>query len=384
MLNDFRYAIRAFLRAPGFSIVALVTLALGIGATTAIFSVVNAVLLKPLPYSEADRLVVSHLSLPDFHDVETSVHAFDGTAVWASNMYNVRTDGESQQVLGGVVSETLLPLLGVQPVLGRWFTKEDQQEDTVIIGYGLWQSRFGGDAAVLGRTVDLSGTVHTIIGVAPAWFRFPSAEFQLWTPIGSIESKAPEQAQNRALRIFNLLGRLKPGTTLQQARAEAAALSTDLQRKYPATNANVGLESTPCTSGWSGRCGPASNSSWELSASFCSSPARTSPISCWRGPPFGSARWRFGSLWGPAVHDSSDSSPWRASCSRLPVGHSGSSWRCGAWMHCPPSSKPACRAPTGSGSMPRSCSSRWAPRWPRDCSLGWPRQSKHSPGPRPR
>jgi predicted permease len=245
MLNDFRYATRAFVHTPGFTLIALVTLALGIGATTAIFSVVNAVLIKPLPYSEADRLVVSHLSLPDFHDVETSVGAFDGTAVWASNLYNLRTDVESQQVLGGVVSETLLPLLGVQPVLGRWFTKEDQQEDTVILAYGLWQSRFGGDAAVLGRTVELSGTVHTIIGVAPAWFRFPSAEFQLWTPIGSIESKAPGQAQNRALRIFNLLGRLKPGTTVQQARAEAAALSTDLQRKYPATNANVVLEIDP-------------------------------------------------------------------------------------------------------------------------------------------
>ena len=179
-MSDIRYAVRSFLRTPGFTTVAVLTLALGIGATTAIFSVVNAVLLEPLPYPQADRLVVARMSLPDYRDVQRSSRSFEGTAVWASNLYNLRTDGDTQQILGGVVSRELLPLLGVTPVLGRTFAADDERERTVVIGYGLWQSRFGADPSVLGHRLELSGNSYTIIGVAPPWFRFPSAEFQLW------------------------------------------------------------------------------------------------------------------------------------------------------------------------------------------------------------
>src|SRR4051812_16898506 len=190
MLNDFRYAVRTFLRAPAFTAVAVLTLTLGIGATTAIFSVVNAVLLRPLPYAGAERLIATRGSLPDLHDLEAANRSLDGMAIWGSNLFNLRTEDDSRQVLGGMVTRGLLPLLGVQPLLGRNFSEEDERQDTVILGYALWQSRFGGDPAVLGRTIDLSGSTFTVIGVAPAWFRFPTAEFQLWAPLAGIDTKA--------------------------------------------------------------------------------------------------------------------------------------------------------------------------------------------------
>jgi hypothetical protein len=186
LMSDIKYAVRAFLRTPGFTLVAVATLALGIGATTAIFTVVNAVLLKPLPYTAPERLVVTRTSLPDYRDLQRAARSFEMTAVWASNLYNMRTEAETRQVLSGVISRDLLPLLGVQPVLGRNFTEEDAQQDTVVIGYGLWQSMFGGDPSVLGRTIELTGTAYTVIGVAPAWFRYPRSEFQLWTTLGTM------------------------------------------------------------------------------------------------------------------------------------------------------------------------------------------------------
>jgi putative ABC transport system permease protein len=242
MLNDFKYAVRSFLRTPGFTIVAVVTLALGIGATTAMFSVVNAVLLRPLPYADADRLVTTRGSLADLRDLEASNRAFESMAFWASNLFNLRTDDGSRQVLGGMVSRTLLPVLGVQPLLGRNFTEEDERQDTVVLGYALWQSRFGGDPGVLGRTIDLSGTSYTIVGVAPAWFRFPRAEFQLWTPLAGIDTKTPQQAKNRAFRIFSAVARLRTGVSLHDAQAETAAFSARLGREFPSTNEGVSLE----------------------------------------------------------------------------------------------------------------------------------------------
>src|SRR3954470_12948578 len=126
LMNDFTYAIRSFSRTPGFTVVAVLTLALGIGATTAIFSVVNAVLLRPLPYADAARLVTTRGSLPDLRDLESSNRSFEEMGFWASNLFNLRTDADTRQVLGGMVSRTLFPVLGVQPLLGRNFTEEDE------------------------------------------------------------------------------------------------------------------------------------------------------------------------------------------------------------------------------------------------------------------
>jgi putative ABC transport system permease protein len=241
MMNDFRYALRTFLRTPGFTLVAVLTLALGIGATTAMFSVVNAVLIRPLPFTDPDRLVTTRGSLADLRDLQAQAGSFDDIAFWASNQFNLRLDGDSRQVLGGQVTTNLFQLLGVQTVLGRGFSREEERQNVVVLGYGLWQSRFGGDAGVLGRAVELSGTSYTVIGVAPPWFRFPTAEFQLWAPLGLIDRDTPQQAANRAFRIFGAVARLKPGLTVDHAQADAQAISARLAREFPATNEGVTL-----------------------------------------------------------------------------------------------------------------------------------------------
>jgi predicted permease len=243
--GDVRYALRTLRRSPGFTVVAILTLTLGIGANTAIFSVVNAVLLQPLPFTDADRLVTTRGSQADLRDLHAANRSFEDIAFWASNQFTLRLDDDSRQVLGGQITRNLLPLLGVQPLLGRNFTEEDDRQDTVILGHALWQSRFGGDPAVLGRRVDMSGTTYTIIGVAPPWFRFPTAEFQLWAPLSSIDRGAPQQAKNRAFRIFSAVARLKPGVTAQQAQADARALSSRLAQEFPSTNEGVAFELQP-------------------------------------------------------------------------------------------------------------------------------------------
>jgi putative ABC transport system permease protein len=243
-MTDFRYALRTLLRNRAFTLTATLTLALGIGATTAIFSVVNAVLLQPLPYRDPDRLVVTRLSYPDYLDVRRASRSFDETAAWASNLYNLENGDETRQVLGGVISRDMLPLLGVAPAIGHNFSADEDRQKTVILGYGLWQSVFGGDPSAIGRTLTLSGTAYTVIGVAPQGFAFPTREFQLWTPMGLLEADAPAQAANRALRIFTAIGRLRPGVSEQQARDELTTISRDLARTYPTTNAEVVLNVT--------------------------------------------------------------------------------------------------------------------------------------------
>ncbi len=244
-MSDIRYAIRTLLRTPGFTVVAVLTLALGIGATTAIFSVVNAVLLRRLPYSDPDRLVMTRGSLEDLRDLDASNRSFDGMAFWASNMYNLRVGNDAEQLLAGQVTRNLLPLLGVQPFIGRNFTEDDDRQDTVILSYGLWQRRFAGDPQALGKTINLSGTTFTVIGVTPPWFRFPNATFQLWAPLSMIDRQAPQQAKNRAFRIFSAVARLKPDVTVRQAQAEVRSFSERLAREFPATNEGVTYEVQP-------------------------------------------------------------------------------------------------------------------------------------------
>jgi putative ABC transport system permease protein len=238
LAQDLRYGMRMLLRTPGLTAVAVLALALGIGANTAIFSVVNAVLLQPLPYPDADRLVATNLSLPDFRDLEQGTRVFDGMAVWASNLYNVAGQEESEQVRGAIVSPQFFPLLGAAS-LGRTFRPEEDDQQLAVISHDLWQQRFGGDPAVLGKTLSLSGRPHTIVGVMPAEFQFPSSDFQVWVTMGSAMAQAPGQAENRSLRIFRAVARLGPGVTQAQAQAEADRISRQLEQQYPDTNAGV-------------------------------------------------------------------------------------------------------------------------------------------------
>jgi putative ABC transport system permease protein len=259
LLNDLTYAIRTFVRAPAFTAVVVITLALGIGATTAMFSVVNAVLIRPLPFSDPDRLVSTRGSLADLRDLKAGSRSFDDMAFWATNQFHLRLDGDSQQVMGAQVTTNLFPLLGIQTVIGRSFTAGEERENDVILGYALWQSRFGGNPSVLGQRIQLSGTSYTVIGVAPPWFRFPSAEFQLWAPLGIIDRDAPQQAANRAFRIFNAVARLKPGVTARQAQSEAQAIGDRLAREFPTTNEGATFTVVPLYDRMVGDTRPALN-----------------------------------------------------------------------------------------------------------------------------
>ena len=151
-------------------------------------------MLEPLPYRDPARLVVTRLSLPDYRDVQRRSRSFEQTAFWGTNLYNIEAGSEDRQVLGAVASHELLSLLGITPAAGRLFTEEDDRQATVILGHGLWQALYGGDPSAVGRVINLSGMPYTIVGVAPAGFRFPAAEFELWASAGMLLTQARGQA----------------------------------------------------------------------------------------------------------------------------------------------------------------------------------------------
>lgn len=245
---DFHYALRQFLKNPGFTAVAVLTLALGIGANTAIFSIVNAVLLRPLPYPEPDQLVQFRLdrsgsastvvgSAP-FVVIKAQSQSLAGVAAYSAGDMTLAGPGSAERVLTGSVTADFFPLLGVQPALGRNFTRE---EDTpggpkaAILGNGLWQSRFGGDPKVLGRAITLNDQSYTVVGILPDRFRYPE-QFELWTPLalketaGDVLKSGESPNEGMGLILLKAIGRLKSGVTLRQAQAE---LQTIAQRSLP-------------------------------------------------------------------------------------------------------------------------------------------------------
>ncbi|MGE0131338.1 MAG: ABC transporter permease [Blastocatellales bacterium] len=242
--QDLRYGARTLLKNPGFTLIALITLALGIGANTAVFSVVHAVLLKPLPYKDAGRIVVANVSPPDFRDVKESSQSFDQMAVWASNLYNVTINGETTQVRGAIVSPEFLPMLA-QPALGRFWRPEEDDQRLAVISHDYWQSSFGAAADVIGKTISLYGKPHTIVGVAPPEFQYPSREFKIWNTMGATIAEARGQMENRQLRMFRAVAHLKPGVSVAQMQAEMEVISQRLQRQYPDTNSGVRIIFTP-------------------------------------------------------------------------------------------------------------------------------------------
>src|SRR5688572_26887618 len=239
--QDVRYGVRSLARSRGFTLVAVATLALGIGANTAMFSLVNGVLLRPLPYPHAERLVITPVSLPDFADLREASRSFDALAVWGTNRYTFASEGgAAEPVLGAVVSAGFFEMLG-RPVLGR--TPGERETGAVaVIGHTLWQRRLGGTPDVVGRTIRLMGEPHTVIGVMPPEFQFPSGQFEVWVPIEGALARTPTQAQDRSLRIFRALGRLAPGVSIEQARAEASTIAARLARAHPDTNERFQFE----------------------------------------------------------------------------------------------------------------------------------------------
>jgi len=240
LFKDIRYGIRSLLTRPAFAAVAIITLALGIGANTAIFSVINAVLLRPLSYEQPDRLVTfrSNQSALDLADVISASHTFTkvGGEVLSPLAYTAGAEPVQFQV--GQVSGGYFETLGVKPEQGRYLTADDDKSGgpfVVVLSHALWQRQFGGDQNILGKTIPLSGNSYTVIGVMPAGFKSPRENTEAWTPV---HISNPVAANFRGVHFLRTYGRLAPGVTVQQASAEMRLIDEQLAQQYPADNKN--------------------------------------------------------------------------------------------------------------------------------------------------
>ncbi|HEV7990889.1 MAG TPA: ABC transporter permease, partial [Gemmatimonadaceae bacterium] len=249
MMADLRYALRALARSPGFTLAVVLTLALGIGANSAIFSVVYGVLLRPLPYAAPERLVNLYgrypqfgrtsTSLPDFQDWRAGTHSFEQLAGRHSGAFVLTGEGEPERVIADRVTSNFFATLGVKPLLGRAFLpaedKMGSDRQVVVLSHGYWQRRFGGDARIVGRQIQLNGKPWTVVGVAPPELRFGRA-VDVWAPT------VVDTTLNRRSEYLDVIGRLKPGVTIAQANADVAAVVRQLAQQYPATNATITSE----------------------------------------------------------------------------------------------------------------------------------------------
>ena len=245
-MNDLKFAFRQLLKNPGFTAVAVLTLALGIGANTAIFSVVNAVLLRPLPYPEPGQLVQlradwsgspsTDIGSATFVEVKAQSQSLARIAAYSGGDMTLTGAGSAERVVAGAVTADFFPLLGVQPALGRNFTREEDTPNgpkAAILGYGLWQSRFGGDANVLGRTITLNQKGYTVVGILPATFQYPEG-FQLWTPLALGETEGTFVIHGEGMMLLKAIARLKPGVT-SQAQASCKQLRSAFSRRTDPT-----------------------------------------------------------------------------------------------------------------------------------------------------
>src|SRR5213595_1496147 len=258
LTQDIRYALRVLAKNPAFSIIAVIALALGIGANSAIFSVVNAVLLRPLPFKHPEQLVMvwenaAHLGFPkntpspaNFLDWQKQAQSFTGMAAMAERSFNLTGVGEPERLEGRRVSANLFELLGVPALLGRTFVPDDDKPGThvVLLSYSIWQRRFGSDPAVIGRALTLNGESYTVVGVMPRLVQLPGYENrndQLWVPIAF----PSEEAAQRGNHFLEIVARLKPGVTLKQAQAEMETISARLAQQYPDYNTRIGAVVVP-------------------------------------------------------------------------------------------------------------------------------------------
>lgn len=261
-LQDVRYGLRNLARNPGFTVVAMLTLALGIGANTTIFSVINNTLLKPLPFPDANRVMLvwetfgkgpdnyNIVSAPNFWDFQRQAHSFESMAIFdsAGRGYNLSATGndqEPEQVSGLRVSAGFFSVLGVKPLLGRAFLPEEEilgKDREVVLSYGLWKRRYGGDPQLVGRTIRIDGADFTVIGVMPPQFewQFWSGPRQLWVPVGYTQTD-----YGRDENSFIAIGRLKPRVTVAQANGEMQGIATRLEKQYPSKDVNMGAMVQP-------------------------------------------------------------------------------------------------------------------------------------------
>jgi len=256
LLQDIRYGIRLIAKSPGFAAIAILTLALGIGANTAVFSVVNGVLLNPLPYAQPDRLVAvyaknkdfdhSSISYPNFLDWVRDQRSFSSLAAYRGDDYNLTGMGQPQHVSAEMISAGFFSLLGIKPVAGRLFRPEEDQvgaQPVAIISGGFWKREFGSSPSAIGKTLDLNGVGYTVIGVIPSGFQYRNWNFQqnpdLFVPIGQWNDSTFRD--RRAGMGMDAIGRLMPGVTLQQAQADMNAVAQHLSEAFPAADRDSGI-----------------------------------------------------------------------------------------------------------------------------------------------
>jgi putative ABC transport system permease protein len=247
VVRDVRYSLRLLRRTPGFAAAAIVTLALGIGANAAIFSVVRAVVLNPPPYRDPSHVIaflngkqtatptsITSSSLPDYDDWRQQLTSFEGFGLLSGWTFNVAGLELPERVFGARVTGSLFSVLGTRPLLGRTIEPADDQpggDEVVVLGYRVWQRLFGGDPSIVGRAVTMEGRPHIVIGVMPPRFRFPSADVELWAAIKDNMSGMP-----RENRFMAVVGRLKKDVTLATAQAEVDTLTAQLEAAYPKSN----------------------------------------------------------------------------------------------------------------------------------------------------
>src|SRR5262245_9093883 len=255
MFQDLRFGARIILKHRGFTAVAVLTLALGIGANTAVFSVINAVLLRALPFTEADRLVMiweTHPDIrgpigtyPDFLDWRSQAQSFQGMAAFSNRRFDrakLTGHGETVEVKGTLISHDLFSLLGLRPILGRNFLPEDEQpvnNRVVILSYSLWSRKFAHDSGIIGKSIQIDGGSFSVVGVMGEQYPL---ETDLWLPLSHLSHN---QLTDRRYQSVRVIGRLQPGVTIGQARTEMETIARRLQQLYPATNNNIGVELMP-------------------------------------------------------------------------------------------------------------------------------------------
>ena len=245
--QDVRYGARMLLKNPGVTIIVIFALALGIGANTAIFSVVNAVLLRPLPYQESDRLIFLNekspvldemsISYPNFLDWRAQNQTFEKMGVYNRASYNLTGDGEAERIVTGQMSADMFSVLRVNPLHGRVFTNDEDKPGgtpVVVLSYGLWQRRFGGQTSIINQAITLNSKSYTIIGVMPESFAYPS-RVEMWVPVGQLFDQPGWQQRGNHPGLYGV-ARLKPGTTFEQADADMNNVAANLEKQYPDSN----------------------------------------------------------------------------------------------------------------------------------------------------
>src|SRR5829696_5346567 len=248
--QDVRYGARMLLKNPGITIIVIIALALGIGANTAIFSVVNAVLLRPLPYQESERLVFLNekspvldemsISYPNFIDWRADNQTFEKIGVYNRASYNLTGAGEAERIITGQVSADLFLVLRVNALHGRVFTNEEDKPGgtpVVVLSYGLWQRRFGGQQSILSQPITLNGKSYTVIGIMPESYLYPS-RVEMWVPVGQLSDQPSWQSRGNHPGLYGV-ARLKPGVTFEQADADMNNVGANLEKQYPDSNAST-------------------------------------------------------------------------------------------------------------------------------------------------